>query len=73
MTHKLETVKINVEIVKTKLLTFLAIAGGSWVYAYKSEHFIFLILWISFAINAFGVFINLVKLGKLQTLVKELS
>jgi len=71
MVSNFERIKIDVEIVKAKLLTFLAIAGGSWVYAYKSETLLFGALWIAFTINAFGVFINLLKLGKLQTKLKE--
>ncbi len=71
--NKLEIIKVDVEIVKSKLFTFLAVASGSWLYAYKSGELLSLILWVSFTINAFGVFINLTKLSKLQNDLKELS
>ena len=67
---KIEILKVEVEIVKSKLLAFLAIAGSSWVYAYKGEEILSLLLWVSFTVNAFGVFINLTKLGKLQKSLK---
>ena len=73
LSKKIEVIKVNVEIVKIKLLIFLAIAIGSWVYAHKSQAILFAILWISFAINAFGVFTNLTRLGKLQNDLKELD
>ena len=67
---KIEIIKVETDIVKAKILAFLAIAGGSWVYAYKGGEIFSILLWISFTINAFGVFINLTRLGKLQNNLK---
>ncbi len=58
---ELEIIKANVEVIKVKLLIFLAVASGSWVYAYKSDGLLSVLLSVSFAINAFGVFTNLVN------------
>ncbi len=70
MTKEIDIIKVEVEIVKSKLFTFLAIASGSWIYASKGGEVLSLLLWISFTINAFGVFTNLTKLGKLQNSLK---
>ena len=67
---RVEIIKVEVEIVESKLLAFLAISGDSWVYAYKGGEMLSLLLWIAFTVNAFGVFINLTKLGKLQNSLK---
>ncbi len=64
---ELEVIKANVEVVKIKLLIFLAVASGSWVYAYKRQSIFSLVLWVAFAINAYGVFTNL---GELQNDIK---
>ena len=67
---KLEVLKVDVEIIKAKLFIFLAVASGSWVYAYKSQSMFSLVLWVVFTINAYGIFTNLTKLGDLQNNLK---
>ena len=38
---EVEVIKVEVEIVKSKLFTFLAVASGSWVYALKIDDSLF--------------------------------
>jgi hypothetical protein len=39
--ERVDIIKVEVEIVKSKLLTFLAVAGGSFVYALKIDDLLF--------------------------------
>ncbi len=71
--NKVEVIKVEVEIIKSKLFTFLAIASGSWVYAFKIDDEIFSkVLYISFAIASYGVFVNILKLSDLHNDLKGL-
>ena len=71
---RIEIMKIKVEIVKSKLLTFLAISGGSWVYAFKIDDFLFkAILFVGFAVASYGIFVNILKLGDLYNELKGLK
>jgi hypothetical protein len=71
---EIEIIKVEVEIIKSKLLTFLAIASGSWVYAFKVDDTVFTkVLYISFAIGSYGVFLNILKLSDLHNDLKGLK
>ena len=68
---KIEIIKVEVEIVKSKLLLFLAVASGSWVYALKFEESIFtVVLFFGFIIASYGIFSNVLRLGDLQKNLK---
>ena len=68
---KLEIISREIEIYKIKLLLFMAIAGGSWIYAFKIDEKIFIItLFFGFVISSYGIFSNILKLSDLQ---KELK
>ena len=68
----MEKIKVEVDIIKTKLLTFLTIAGGSWVYGIKYVgESISLILFIVFVLSVVGVFKNLMKLSEIHSKIKE--
>jgi hypothetical protein len=70
---RVEIIKVEVEIVKSKLLTFLAISGGSWVYAFKIDNSIFTtVLFVSFIVSSYGVFANMLKLSDLHKELKGL-
>ena len=72
--RKIEIIKVEVEIVKSKLLVFLAISGGSWFYALKIDDTIFSnMLFISFVITCWGVFTSMLKLGDLHNELKGLK
>ena len=49
------------EIVKAKSLGFIAMAGGSFVYAWKEDTSMILNLgiWLVFALSVYGIIVNL--------------
>jgi len=65
----------SAELIYKKLLIFLAIAGGSWIYAIKANQFDILAIveWIAFVLSTIGVIINLAKYGKFQNKLEELK
>ncbi len=64
----------EIEIYKIKLLLFMAISGGSWLYALKIDGKVFtIILFLGFAISSYGIFSNILKLGDLQKELKGLK
>ncbi len=68
---ELEVIGKEIEIYKVKLLLFIAVAGGSWVYAFKLDMLIFTsLLWFVFLVMVIGIFLNISKLSSLQ---KELK
>ena len=72
--NKIEIIKVEVEIVKSKLLIFLAIASGSWVYAFKVDDGLFTkALYIAFTIASYGIVINILKLSGLHDELKGLK
>ncbi len=69
--ENIEVIGKEIEILKTKLLLFMAISGGSWVYALKFSGVVFTVaLFFVFVVSGFGVFSNLLKLSDVQ---KELQ
>jgi hypothetical protein len=71
---RVEIIKVEVEIVKSKLLAFLAISGGSWVYVFKIDDSTFTtMLFISFIVSSYGVFANMLKLSDLHRELKGLK
>ena len=71
---KIDIIKVEVEIVKSKLLVFLAIAGGSWVYALKVDIVLFsMVLVICFSVAGYGVIINMLKFTYLHDELKGLK
>jgi len=72
--NRIEIIKVEVEIVKSKLLAFLAIASGSWIYAFRLEGKVFTVaLFLGFIISSYGVFANILKLSDLQKELKGLN
>ena len=64
----------EIEIYKTKLLLFMAIAGGSWVYAMKFEGTFFIFaLFLGFVVSSYGIFLNILKLSDLEKELKGLK
>ncbi len=71
---ELEVIGKEIEIYKVKLLLFMAIASGSWVYIFKLDGIIFeVVLVIVFFIASFGVFSNILKVGTLQEELKGIK
>ena len=74
MKEKIDIIKVEVDTIKAKLFTFLTIASGSWVYSFKVDDTTFMkVLYISFAISCYGVFLNLLKLSDLHDDLKGLK
>jgi len=68
----MEKLKLEVEILKTKILVFITIAGGSWVYGIKYIDNIFGgIILVIFTVSAFSIFKNLMYLGIIHKKIKE--
>ncbi len=61
------------EVVNKKLFVYLAIAGGSWIYGTKESGLIGLFAFALFMIVSIGVFVNLMKLGKIENELEELK
>jgi len=67
---EIDIIKVEVEIIRSKLFTFLAIASGSWVYAFKVDDTIFTkVLYIT----SYGVFLNILKLSDLHNDLRGLK
>ena len=61
----------EIEILKARLILFMAISGGSWVYIYKLDTLIIkIVLVMVFSISSYGVFSNTIKLSDLYDLLK---
>ena len=64
---ELEVIGKKIKIYKIKLLLFMAIAGGSWVYALKLSEMIFIVLLFGvFLVSCYGVSLNTMRLSDLQ-------
>jgi len=50
---EIDIIKVEVEIIRSKLFTFLAIASGSWVYAFKVDDTIFTITFLLMGVLAY--------------------
>jgi len=65
--EKVDIIAKKLDIVKSKAIGFMAIAGGSWVYAIKIYDVTMLSfgIWLVFALGAFGTIVNFLKMGEL--------
>jgi len=61
-----EKVKIKVDILKTKLIFFSAIAGGSWTNLTFKLNFYDVIIGIIFLYSIIGTLKTLIKLNKIE-------
>ncbi len=61
----------EIEIIKAKMLCFLAVAGGSWIYSFKDiSHIINILAIMLFMITSFGVISSMIKLSTLEQYIK---
>ena len=63
------------EIVKVKSLGFIAMAGGSFVYALKEDTSMILNLgiWLVFALSVYGIIVNLQKFSSLYRQLERIE
>jgi len=64
----------RIEIYKAKMLLFVAISSGSWVYTIKfRESYLAILLLVVFVVSASGIFINISKLTNIDEVLKGLE
>ena len=70
---KIESLKLQIEIIRTKLMVYLALGGGSWMYAIQKEinPILAMAAWILFSLASIGVFLNVLKLSQLERNLRE--
>ncbi len=61
------------EVINKKIFIYLAIAGGSWIYGTKEIGLIGLFAFVLFMLVSVGVFVNLLKLTKIENEIEELK
>ncbi|WP_456451554.1 hypothetical protein [Hydrogenimonas sp.] len=68
MSHDHETYKLKVEIARVKLVAYLAIGGGSWMYVVQEKVNVVLGMaaWALFSLASVGIFLNLLKLSHIE-------
>lgn len=73
--EKIDLLTKRAELIYKKLLIFLAIAGGSWVYGLKSDQSIVLslLVYAIFILSSVGIVLNLLKYGIIQKDLEEMS
>jgi hypothetical protein len=72
---KLDAIKAKIDLDKTKALSFLAIAGGSWFYIFKENIPVIVKVGavIIFVLSNYGIILNFVRFSKLHTKIEELE
>jgi len=72
---KVDIIAKKLDIVKSKAIGFMAIAGSSWVYAIKAEPVTFLSfgVWFVFALGAYGLIVNFLKMGELYKSLERIE
>jgi hypothetical protein len=72
--ERVDIIAKKLDIVKSKAIGFMAISGGSWVYALTIDETLFKkVLFVCFAIASYGVFIGVLKLSDLHNELKGLK
>ncbi len=72
---KIDILVKRADLIYKKLLIFLAIAGGSWVYGLKNDQSVVLSLLVYsvFILSSIGIVLNLLKYGMIQKELEEME
>jgi len=72
---KLDAFKAKIDLAKTKALSFLATARGSWIYIFKDNipGVVKAGAVVIFVLRAYGIVLNFVRFGKLHIKIEELE
>ena len=72
--ENIDIIDKKANIVNRKLIAFLAIAGGTWLYGINADKNVFIMVVSSavFCVAISGITFSLIKLGELQNDLKEL-
>ena len=72
MSKEIDVIGKKIEIYKVKLLLFMAVASGSWVYALKFDGISYVVmLWFVFLTSIIGIFLNMTKLSNMEKKLEE--
>jgi len=72
---KIDLLVKRAELIYKKMFIFLAISGGSWIYGLKDaeETILRIAVLFIFTLSALGIILNLLKFGKIQNELKDLT
>ncbi len=72
---KIDAVRVKADLVKAKALSFLAIAGGSWIYILRVDmpDIVKSGAIITFALSTYGIILNFARFSKLHAEIEELE
>ncbi|HHD81243.1 MAG TPA: hypothetical protein ENK99_06615 [Campylobacterales bacterium] len=76
MKDKIDLLFKRAELIYKKLLIFLAIAGGSWIYGlkdHKMSSLLLILVAIVFVLSVIAIVVNLLKYGAIQKELKDLT
>jgi len=71
--EKIDLIAKQSEIINKKLIANLAIASGTWIYGLKEGDIIGFLSLFFFVLSAFGIGLNMLKLGQLFNELQELK
>ncbi len=72
---KFDAIKAKIDLAKTKALSFLAIAGGSWIYIFKDNipEIVKVGAVVIFVLSTYGILLNFVRFSMLHAKIEELE
>ena len=74
MAKTIEVIGKKIEVYKVKLLFFMALASGSWVYILKFDTLLYVVMLLFvFLILAVGIFLNISKLSEVEKRLEEMK
>lgn len=68
-----DVVAKQADIIYKKVLIFIAVAGGSWLYGIKTEGYIGFVIWFVFILSTIGLIFNLTNMGMMYKELEDLK